>query len=171
MLKTLGNTESMTRPKESGVGIDGNNKVERNDRCKNDGSEIGGNEVDGGEIGDNKIGKKGQKISKSKKSSKSKKTVRSLDFLTQKARLAFTILRQAFVKAPILHHFDPKRYIRVKMDTSSYAIGGILSQLTLDDLGYWHPLLFFSQKMIPLETRYKLHNSELLRLSRLRNTT
>ncbi len=40
-----------------------------------------------------------------------------------------------FVKAPILNHFDPERHIRIEMDTSGYAVGGILSQLTLDDSG------------------------------------
>ena len=67
------------------------------------------------------------------------------DFLTPKARLAFIQLRQAFVKALILHHFDPESYIRIETDVSGYAIGSILSQLssrtkpdgvvTKDDLG------------------------------------
>ena len=48
-------------------------------------------------------------------------------FLTPKTKLAFTQLRQAFVEAPILYHFDPKRHIRIETDASSYAIGGLLS--------------------------------------------
>ena len=71
---------------------------------------------------------------KSKNLSKSKKTVGS-DFLTPRVKLAFTELRQAFVKSLILHHFDPERHIRIETDVSSYAIGGVLSQLTSDDLG------------------------------------
>ena len=68
-----------------------------------------------------------------------------MSFFIPKARLAFTQLRQVFVKAPILHHFDPESYIRIETDTSGYAIGGVLSQLssrtrpdrvvTKDDLG------------------------------------
>ena len=58
-----------------------------------------------------------------------------LDFLTPRARLAFTKLRQAFVKASILYHFDPERYIRVEINISGYAISGVFSQLTSDDLG------------------------------------
>ena len=65
---------------------------------------------------------------------KSKKTVGS-DFLTPGAKLAFTELRQAFVKAAILHHFDLKRHIQIEMDVSGYAIGGVLSQLTSNNLG------------------------------------
>ena len=63
------------------------------------------------------------------------KTVRSLDFLTSGAKLMFIKLRQAFIKAPILHYFDLERHIRVETDESGYAIGGVLSQLTSDDLG------------------------------------
>lgn len=58
-----------------------------------------------------------------------------LGFFTSAARLAFTKLRQVFVKAPILHHFDPKYHIQMKIDASKYAISKILSQMTLDSLG------------------------------------
>ena len=49
--------------------------------------------------------------------------------------MTFTKLRQAFIKALILYHFDPKHHIRVKMDVSGYVIGEVLNQLILDDLG------------------------------------
>ncbi len=39
-------------------------------------------------------------------------------FLTPEARLAFTRWRQAFTEAPILHHFDPERNIRIETDAS-----------------------------------------------------
>ncbi len=29
-------------------------------------------------------------------------------------------------------------------------------------IGQWHPVAFFSRKMIPIETWYKTHNQELL---------
>ena len=98
------------------------------------GSIIGNSEVDSGEVGDNEIGKKVQKMSKSKKLSKSKKMVGS-NFLTPRTKLTFIKLRQVFVKALILHHFDPECYIRVETDISGYVIGGVFSQLTLDNLG------------------------------------
>ena len=81
-------------------------------------------EVDSGKVGDNETGKKGQQTLKNL--FKSKKAVGS-DFFTPGARLAFTKLRQAFVKAPILHHFDPERHIRVETDVSGSAIGRVLS--------------------------------------------
>ena len=83
------------------------------------------------------------------------------NFLISEAKLAFSRLRQAFTKAPIFHHFDPERYIRIETDASGYAIGGILSQLTPES-GQWHPVAFFSRKMIPAETRYETHDQELL---------
>ena len=48
-------------------------------------------------------------------------------FLTLDARQAFPQLRQAFIKAPILWHFDPECHIRIKTDASGYVIGGIFS--------------------------------------------
>ena len=34
--------------------------------------------------------------------------------------------------------------------------------VTKADLGQWHPVAFFSRKMIPAETRYETHDGELL---------
>ena len=83
-------------------------------------------------------------------------------YLTANAKQAFTQLRQAFTKALILQHFDPKYHIRIENDVSDYAIGRVLSRLTLNNLGQWHPVAFYSQKMIPAKTRYKTHNGKLL---------
>ena len=126
MLKTSGSTESSTRPGKGKVGVGGDSRAE-----------LDGSKVDGGEVGDDEVGKKVQNSSKSKKSVQS-------DFLTPGAKLAFAELRQVFVKAPILHHFDPERHIRIETDASGYAIGGVLSQLTSDDSSRWHPVAFFS---------------------------
>ncbi len=66
------------------------------------------------------------------------------------------------MEALILNHFDLERHIRIETDVSGYAIGGILSQLTSDDLDRWYPVAFFSRKMILVETQYKTHDSKLL---------
>ena len=75
-------------------------------------------------------------------------------------------MRQAFIEAPILRHFDPECHIRIETNASGYAIGRVLSQLTSDhltsDQGQWHPVAYFSRKMIPAETRYETHDGELL---------
>ena len=139
-------------PRKGGDGVGCDSRAGRDGI---DGNGMDNVEVDGGEVEVDEVGKKGRKTSKSKKSVGS-------DFLTPGAKLAFTELRQAFLKAPILHHFDPERHIRIETDASGYAISGVLSQLTLDDLGRWHPVAFFSHKMIPAETRYETHDGELL---------
>ena len=139
----------IAEPRKGGDGVDGGSRAGRGRSMMDD------VEVDGGEVEVDEVGKKARNLSKSKKMVGS-------DFLTPGAKLAFTKLRQAFLKAPILHHFDPERHIRIETDASGYAIGGVLSQLTSDDLGRWHPVAFFSRKMIPAETRYETHDGELL---------
>ena len=109
-------------------------------------------EVDVGDGGDCKDETVGRLPSK-----KSNKTTR---YLIPDAKQAFTQLRQAFTKAPVLRYFDPKCHLRIETDASGYAIGGLLSQLT--NSGQWHPLAYYSQKMIPAKTWYKTHNGQLL---------
>ena len=131
MLKTSGSTEPSTRPGEGVVGVGGDSRAGR-DRI--DRSGMDDIEVDGGEVEVDEVRKKARNFSKFKNLSKSKKTVRS-DFLIPGAKLAFTELRQAFFKAPILHYFNPEYHIRIETDVSGYAIGGIFSQLTSDNSG------------------------------------
>ena len=57
------------------------------------------------------------------------------DFLTPKAKLAFTQLRQAFIKTLIFYYFDPKCHIWIETNAFRHTIGGIQNQLTLDDVG------------------------------------
>ncbi len=82
-------------------------------------------------------------------------------------------MKKAFTEAPIFRYIDPECHIRIETDVSGYAIGGVLSQLTSkvtsgsgglakSEIGYWHPVAYFSRKMIPAKTRYEMHNSELL---------
>ena len=95
-------------------------------------------------------------------------------FLTPGAREAFNILRQVFTEAPILRHFDPECHIWIETDASGFSIGEIPSQLSFDwvdpdcsilskfNFGQWHPVAYFSRKMILAKTWYKTHNAELL---------
>ena len=101
MMKTSGSTGFSTPFGKGKVGVSGDI------RARHDKSELDRSEVDGGEVGDNEVGKKVQNLSKSKK------MVRS-DFHIPRAKLAFAELRQAFVKASILHHFDQNVISRLK---------------------------------------------------------
>ena len=67
-----------------------------------------------------------------------------MSYLTSKAILAFTQLRQEFTKVLILHYFDLQCCIQIQTDASGYAIGGVLNELTSDNLGRWHPEAFYS---------------------------
>ena len=146
---------------------------------------------DGVEIAKMSGKSKGQKTSKSQKLAKSQKSFKlgknssksenspnfgatktGPSFLTPEARLAFNRLWLAFIEAPIFWYIDPECHIWIKIDALSYAIGGVLSQLasgtsldgivTKTDLGQWHPVVFFSRKMIPVKTQYKTHDGEFL---------
>lgn len=55
-------------------------------------------------------------------------------FLIPGSMEAFNQLRQAFTKTPILLHFDFKCHIQIEIDTSGYAIGKVLSELTSNQL-------------------------------------
>ena len=79
------------------------------------------------EVEVDEVEKKVRNLSKFKNSSKSKRMIRCSDFLTLKAKLAFTKLRQAFLKAPIFYYFDSEHHIRIETDASDYAISGVLS--------------------------------------------
>ena len=83
------------------------------------------------------------------------------------AETAFEQLKKAFMQAPLLRHFDPKKPIRLETDASGFAIAGILSQpWEVWDSGrkqiQWHPVAFWSRKMIPAERNYETHDAELL---------
>ncbi len=152
MLKTTSVLGPAENPEQGGQGIQMENQAEKEPVQKS------------------RKGQKGQKTAKSKKriwakkveASRGKNLGQSGLFLTSEARKAFTKLKQSFVKAPILNYFDAERHIPIETDVSSNAIGGILSQLTSDDSGQWHLVVFFFRKMIPAETRYETHNGELL---------
>ena len=146
MLKTTGSSETLA-PRAFKAG---NNEV------------VGG----GGDRADETI----MDLSKNKKSKKSTHVPNigatgKSNFLTPDVKKAFNYLWLAFIKAPILRHFDLESHIRIETDASGYAIGGVLSQLNLDsdappndsnsnksDFGQWHPVAYFSRKIIPTET-------------------
>ena len=166
MLKTTGSTGSTANFEEIKGGIDGNSVV----------SDV----VRSSDVTNPTKRKNLVKTTKSKIWVKSKKhnfpkfrpEKAGTGFLTPKTRLAFTQLRQVFVKAPILHHFNSESHIQIETDASGYVISGVLNYkfsgtrpnglVTKNNMGQWHPIAFFSRKMIPAKTRYKTHNSKLL---------
>ena len=80
--------------------------------------------------------------------------------MTAEAKQAFRKLRLAFTTAPILQYFNPSKPIRIETNASGFAIAAILTQPGTD--GHWHPVVFWSRKMIPAERNYDTHDQELL---------
>jgi hypothetical protein len=93
---------------------------------------------------------------------------------------SFVQLRDNFTKALVLAHFDPAKPIRLKTDTSGFAITGIILQQQ-DNVrdsaegaefgakgnksaskGHKHLVVFWSWSMSPAEQNYAVGNQELL---------
>jgi hypothetical protein len=72
---------------------------------------------------------------------------------------AFDILKARITEEPVLALPQEDGQFRVEVDTSGYAIGGVLSQ---EQQGKWHPIAFLSRTMSPAEKNYEIYNKELL---------
>jgi len=79
---------------------------------------------------------------------------------SQEAKAVFEQLKTAFTMAPILMHFDPEQPTILEADTSTYALGVVISQL--DPEGKMHPITFHSQKFNPAELNYDIYDKEML---------
>jgi len=77
-----------------------------------------------------------------------------------KCRMAFNILKQAFISTPILTHWVLDAQLVVETDTSDYALAAILSIMTKDN--EIHPIAFHSRTFSAPELNYDVHNKELL---------
>lgn len=77
---------------------------------------------------------------------------------------AFCQVKEAFASAPLLRHYEPSAKIRMETDASKFAISAIVSQLLPegDAPAQWHPIAFWSRKLIAAELNYETHDSELL---------
>ena len=54
--------------------------------------------------------------------------------------------------------------MRMKVDTSDYAMGGVLSMECKDRL--WRPVVFLSKSLNETERNYEIHNKEMLTIIR-----
>ncbi len=76
------------------------------------------------------------------------------------AKQAFNQLRDVFMRASILRHFDSERHICIEIDMFNYALASILSQS--DDKDQWHSIAFWFRMMINVERNYETHDQKLL---------
>jgi len=72
---------------------------------------------------------------------------------------AFRSLKVALTTAPVLRIIDPSLPFTLETDASDQAIGAVLSQ---EEDGEIRPTAFTSRKLSPAETRYPIHEKELL---------
>ena len=83
---------------------------------------------------------------------------------TDECQTSFVRLKDLFVLAPILGHFEEGRETVVEADASGYATGAVLSQRRND--GMLYPCAYLSQKLSPAESNYEIHDKELLAIVR-----
>jgi len=74
---------------------------------------------------------------------------------------AFDRLKQSVTAAPVLISPDSTRPFRIEADSSDFATGAILSQVSAED-EKWHPVTFLSKSLSPVERNYEIHNKEML---------
>ena len=75
-------------------------------------------------------------------------------------QVAFDKLKQSIKTGPVLALPDPNLPFVVHTDASGFAVGAVLSQKQAD--GQMRPIAFLSKKMLDAETRYPVHEQELL---------
>ena len=92
----------------------------------------------------------------------------------KEAEASFRTLQKQFALGLMLHQFNPELPIRLHTDASDGALGAVISQPSDQDgptkgktgkTGHarrWHPVAYHSRKLIDAETRYPIHNKELL---------
>ena len=79
---------------------------------------------------------------------------------TERLEEAFRELKERFTKVPVLAAPDLDKKIRMEVDTSDYAIEGVLLMECDDRL--WRPVAFLSKSLNEMERNYKIHDKEML---------
>jgi len=78
---------------------------------------------------------------------------------------AFDKLKGSVTSAPVLISPDLTKPFRIKADSSNFATGAVLSQVSTED-EKWHPVMFFSKSLSPVERNYEIHDKEMLAIIR-----
>jgi len=77
---------------------------------------------------------------------------------------AFRELKERFTKELVLAALDLDKKLRVEVDASDYAMGGVLSMEGED--GRWRPVAFLSKSLNETERNYEIHDKEMLAIIR-----
>ena len=79
---------------------------------------------------------------------------------TKKQKEVFKELKKQFTKEPVLAVPDLDKKMRMEVDASDYAMGGVLSMECED--GRWRPVAFLSKSLNETKRNYKIHDKEIL---------
>jgi len=83
---------------------------------------------------------------------------------TEKQEKAFKKLKEKFTKEPVLVVPDLDKKMRMGVDASDYATGGVLSMECKNRL--WRLVAFLSKSLNEMERNYKIHDKEMLAIIR-----
>jgi len=70
-------------------------------------------------------------------------------------------LKGSVTSALVLISPDLTKPFRIEADSSNFATGAVLSQVSSED-EKWHPVAFLSKSLSPVEGNYKIHDKEML---------
>lgn len=73
----------------------------------------------------------------------------------------FKKLKRLRTCASILVYYNPTRRIMLECNISRFAVEAILSQL-VDETAQWHPVVFWSRKMVLTEKNYLVKEAKML---------
>jgi len=83
---------------------------------------------------------------------------------TEKEEKAFQKLKERFTKEPVLAAPDIDKKMRMEVDVSDYAMGGVLLMKCGD--GLWRPVAFLLKSLNETERNYEIHDKEMLAIIR-----
>jgi len=69
-------------------------------------------------------------------------------------------LKKRFMQELVLAVLDSDKKMRMEVDASDYAMGGVL--LMEGEDGLWRPVVFLSKSLNETERNYKIHDKEML---------
>jgi len=83
---------------------------------------------------------------------------------TEREEKTFKELKERFTKEPVLAAPDIDKKMRMEVNASDYAMGGVLSMECKD--GLWRPVAFLSKSLNEIERNYEIHDKEMLAIIR-----
>jgi len=83
---------------------------------------------------------------------------------TEKQKEVFRELKEQFIKELVLAVPDLDKKMRMEVDASDYAMGGMLSMEYED--GRWRPVAYLSKLLNETERNYKIYDKEMLAIIR-----